>query len=119
MGSARAIGLALAALLVSSGPAVAPLEPPEARTDSVWAERAPSEIALACTTPIEAGLLAPDPFAMNLSEPVAAVAPLLRAERVEAVELAAVPEPTALLGLGFGLVGFAAIRRPARALHCG
>jgi hypothetical protein len=65
----------------------------------------------ATSDPIEASLLAPDPFAMDSTDESAADFSLLLAERLEAAARAAVPEPSAALALGLGLLGFATLRR--------
>jgi hypothetical protein len=122
VGEARALGTALAALLLASGPAVAPLLPAP-RAAVPCPERTRLEISLDCPPAsqpwLAASLLAPDPFASDVSDPIARSALQLPGDRLATIDFASVPEPTALLALGLGLAGFAALRRTTGARYSG
>jgi hypothetical protein len=120
VGKTRAIGFALGVLLVSSGPAVAPLHAGSAIADApgpaACAPLAPSAIALGCANEsrdwLGVSFLARDPLAAPRPGATRDAAPSLVAERLDAAsELASVPEPLPLFGLGLGLAILAVARR--------
>ena len=127
MGNARAIGFALAALLASSGPALAPLRvASEAALDPAPARcgpLAPLEIALECPPPaldwLAASVLRFDPLATPRPDAAGGPPPSFLAEPLATdSDLARVPEPRTLLGVALGLAGLATARR-ATATHSG